>query len=71
MAFFDKILKMQDSIRPICTVVVPAAGTSRRMGGANKLFMELDGVPDQEALTTINALPGVHGSTFLARRSDI
>ena len=45
MAFFDKILKMQDSIRPICTVVVPAAGTSRRMGGENKLFMELDGVP--------------------------
>ena len=45
MAFFDKILKIQDSVRPVCTVVVPAAGTSARMGGENKLFMELGGVP--------------------------
>ena len=45
MAFFDKVLKIQDSMRPMCSVVVPAAGTSARMGGENKLFMELDGVP--------------------------
>ena len=45
MTFFDKVLKIQDGMRPMCSVVVPAAGTSARMGGENKLFMELDGVP--------------------------
>ena len=46
-------------------------GYRRQQGGDAMIVMELDGVPDQEALTTINALPGVHGSTFLARRSDV
>ena len=45
MTFFDKVLKIQDGMRSMCSVVVPAAGTSARMGGENKLFMELDGVP--------------------------
>ena len=31
--------------RPFCSVVVPAAGQSRRMGGENKLFATLGGVP--------------------------
>ena len=30
---------------PFVTAVIPAAGSSRRMGGGNKLLMELDGVP--------------------------
>ena len=41
----DKIKKLQDGGRPVCTAIVPAAGTSSRMGGENKLFMELCGVP--------------------------
>ena len=28
-----------------CTAVVPAAGASERMGGRNKLLLEIDGVP--------------------------
>ena len=43
--FWDKIRKLQDGFRPVCTAIVPAAGTSSRMGGENKLFMELCGVP--------------------------
>lgn len=42
---WDKIKKLQDGCRPVCTAIVPAAGTSSRMGGENKLFMELCGVP--------------------------
>lgn len=30
---------------PFVTAIIPAAGSSRRMGGGNKLMMELDGVP--------------------------
>ena len=30
---------------PFCSAIVPAAGSSRRMGGENKLFMELNGIP--------------------------
>ena len=30
---------------PFCSAIVPAAGISRRMGGGNKLFLELNGIP--------------------------
>ena len=30
---------------PFVTAIIPAAGSSRRMGGGNKLLMELDGMP--------------------------
>ena len=30
---------------PFVTAIIPAAGASRRMGGGNKLMMELDGIP--------------------------
>lgn len=30
---------------PFVTAIIPAAGSSRRMGGGNKLLMELDGIP--------------------------
>lgn len=46
-------------------------GYRRQQGGAAMIVMELDGVPDQEAIEAINALPGVQGSTFLARRSEV
>lgn len=43
--FWNKVKKIQDQCRPLCTAIVPAAGTSRRMGGENKLFADLAGVP--------------------------
>ena len=30
---------------PFVTAIIPAAGASSRMGGGNKLLMELDGIP--------------------------
>ena len=46
-------------------------GYRRQQGGDAMIVMELDGVPDAETLKTIESLPGVQGSTFLARRSDV
>ncbi len=43
----------------------------REQGGDAMIVMELDGVPDQAALEQINQLPGVHGSTFLVRRTEV
>lgn len=31
--------------RPFVTAIIPAAGSSQRMGGVNKLMMDLEGVP--------------------------
>jgi L-serine dehydratase len=46
-------------------------GYRRQQGGDAMIVMELDGIPDQETLEVIEHLPGVMGSTFLARRSDV
>lgn len=45
MSFWGKVHKWQDKCRPFCTAIIPAAGTSQRMGGENKLFMNLAGAP--------------------------
>lgn len=46
-------------------------GYRRQQGGDAMIVMELDGAVDQEAIDAISRLPGVQGSTFLARRSDV
>lgn len=43
--FWNKVKKIQDRGRPFCTAIIPAAGSSARMGGGNKLLMPLCGVP--------------------------
>lgn len=43
--FWNKVRKLQDDIRPFCTAIIPAAGSSSRMGGDNKLMMDLCGEP--------------------------
>ena len=42
---WDRIRGIRDKRRPFCTVVVAAAGQSRRMSGENKLLMDLRGAP--------------------------
>lgn len=46
-------------------------GYRRQQGGDAMIVMELDGVPDEEAVQNIRDLSGVQGVTFLARRSDL
>ena len=48
-----KIRGFREKTRPFCTVIVPAAGTSRRMG-QDKLLLELEGQP--VLLRTLRAL---------------
>ena len=45
MKLFDRLGKLRDRRRPYCTIIVPAAGESRRMGGGNKLLLPLEGEP--------------------------
>ena len=42
---FDKIRRVQDKTRPFCSAIVPAAGSSARMGGQDKLLADLYGAP--------------------------
>ena len=37
--------KLRDKTMPLCTMVVAAAGSSTRMGGVDKLFAPVGGVP--------------------------
>ena len=45
MNWINKLLRKEKPARPFCSVLVAAAGSSNRMGGGNKLLMELDGIP--------------------------
>jgi len=42
---FDRLFKKSGLERPVCSAVVAAAGSSSRMGGENKLFLPLAGIP--------------------------
>ncbi len=43
----------------------------RKAGGDAMMVMELDGVPEDEDIAAIRAMPDVQGVTFLRRRSDV
>lgn len=45
MGFWKTVQKIQDRGVPPCSMIVPAAGISARMGGQDKLFAELSGEP--------------------------
>lgn len=45
MKLLDKLLGRSEEKRPICSAIVPAAGSARRMGGENKMLLMLDGIP--------------------------
>lgn len=45
MKLLDKLLGRTRQERPVCSAIVPAAGSARRMGGENKMLLMLDGIP--------------------------
>ena len=45
MKLLDKLLGRSGGERPVCSAIVPAAGSARRMGGENKMLLMLDGIP--------------------------
>lgn len=45
MGLFDKLRHLSDRSLPLCSMIVAAAGNSSRMGGQDKLFAPLGGMP--------------------------
>jgi len=45
ISLLTKLFSKKDAAPPFCSAVVPAAGSSRRMGGENKLLLSLGGAP--------------------------
>lgn len=72
MSFWNKVQKVQDQTLPRCAVIVPAAGSSRRMGGGNKLMMDLCGIPVlQRTLMAIDEAQLVDEIIVAAREEDM
>ena len=53
---FSKLLGKGEDAHPFCSAIVAAAGSSRRMGGENKLLLPLEGIP--VVVRTLLALDG-------------
>lgn len=74
MSLFS-FLTRRDKVRipaPRCGCVVAAAGSSRRMGGVDKLFAPLDGVPVLlRTLQTLSASPYITDITVVTRREKL
>lgn len=69
-SFFKKLLGKRR--RASCTVLVPAAGNSSRMGGKNKLAAPLDGVPVlARTLGVLQAAKRVDEIIVAAREEDL
>lgn len=66
----DKLRRVQAGGRPFCTMIVSAAGSSARMGGGDKLMMELEGVP--VLVRTLRALDAAQlvDEIIIATRED-
>jgi len=45
IGMLSRLFRRNQAPAPFCSAVVAAAGSSRRMGGENKLLLPLDGVP--------------------------
>lgn len=45
MKLIDRLFGRRKEERPVCSVIVPAAGNASRMGGENKMLLMLDGIP--------------------------
>lgn len=72
MNLIKKLLGRKDNSRPICSAVVPAAGNSSRMGGENKLFMMLDGIPVlARTLLALDSAALVDEIVVASRESDL
>ena len=51
--------------------IIPAAGSSQRMGGGNKLVMELHGQPILcRTLQVFEACPAIDGIVLVCRKQD-
>ena len=64
--------KVRRASQPRCAVLVAAAGSSRRMGGVNKLMEPLDGVPVLvRTLSALQVAQRVDEIIVAAREEDL
>lgn len=64
--------RVREARRPRCIALVAAAGSSRRMGGVNKLLQPLEGVPVVvRTLTALQLAEGIDEIVVAAREEDI
>lgn len=73
MSIFNKVNKSSaESDRPFVTAIVVAAGNSTRMGGVNKQFLLIDGVPVLiRSLLAFSKSPIIDEIVVAAREEDI
>jgi len=72
MKLVNKLLNKKKEKHPPCSAVVAAAGSSSRMGGENKLFMPLSGIPVlARTLLDLNNSELVDEIIVAARQEDL
>ena len=73
MGILGKLVKsMAEKAQPLCSAVIPAAGSSSRMGGTNKLLFELDGVPVLiRTLRVFEQSESIHEIIVVTREDEI
>lgn len=74
MSFFDLFRRRSAKLVPTprCACVVAAAGSSTRMGGMDKLFAPIDGIPVLvRTLQALSASPYINEITVVTRRESL
>lgn len=72
MKLIEKLFGCNKVQRPVCSAIVPAAGSSSRMGGENKILMPLDGIPVlARTLLALDAAQLVDEIIVATREQDI
>lgn len=70
--FLKKFGRKENEKETICSVIVPAAGSARRMEGVDKILAELDGIPIlARTLKTLNQSHLVHEIIVVTRENLI
>lgn len=72
MRLFKRKPRSDEVKKSFCSAVVPAAGSSSRMEGINKMFVELDGVPVlARTLLALDACDTINEIVIVTRDVDI
>lgn len=72
MKFLKKIFSRRRNTRPFCSALIPAAGSSTRMEGENKLLLPLNGMPVlARTLVALDQAKGVDELVIAAREEDL
>jgi len=72
MKFWQKLFPDHRPVKPRCSAIIAAAGSSRRMEGENKLLLPLGGKPVlAHTLQAVDAAAGVDEIIIAAREEDL